>query len=123
MIKKLQKDCQMLSTTVTGQAARVKEQDIQIAELIDKADKQRSELEAKSHEAEGLKTQLLSKDVPVAVTNAVVKETPTVEVREVIKYVDNPNSETCEQLRSELSVLREQMSSLETLKSEAESAF
>ena len=95
MIKKLQKDCQMLSTTVTGQAARVREQDNQIAELIDKADKQRVELEAKCREAESLKTQAeqLSRDAPAAVVN----ETPTtVEVREVIKYVDNPNSETCE---------------------------
>ena len=72
MIKKLQKDCQMLSSTVTGQAARVKEQDSQIAELIDKADKQRAELEAKNQEAESLKTQLLSKDAPAPVTNAVV---------------------------------------------------
>ena len=47
----------MLSTTVTGQAARVREQDNQIAELIDKADKQRVELEAKCREAESLKTQ------------------------------------------------------------------
>ena len=66
MIKKLQKDCQLLSSTVTGQAARVKEQDSQIAELIEKADKQRAELEAKNHENESLKTQLLSKDTAPA---------------------------------------------------------
>ena len=66
----------MLSSTVTGQAARVKEQDSQIAELIEKADKQRAELEAKNREAEILKTQLLSKDVSAPDNSSVVNQTP-----------------------------------------------
>ena len=85
MIRKLQKDCQMLSQTVTGQAQKVKEQQSKIEELLSQLAKSKEELMVGQKEAESLRGQL--SNGPGNNTISPVK----VEVKEVIKYVDNPN--------------------------------
>jgi len=37
-----------------------------------------------------------------------------VEIKEIIKYVDNPNCEACEKLRNELADLRAQLTTIES---------
>ena len=109
-VKKLQKDCQILSSTVSGQAAKIREQESQIAELNFQCDSLKDQAEVKLQEVQNLKSQLEEAlNVPPV---KIPEPERIVEVREVVQYVEKSDCASCDRLTSEKAALEELNSKL-----------
>ena len=94
--KKLQEDCKRLSATIAGQASHIKDQDRRICELTQQLDALKADLQLKVQQADDLQVQLESR----------ASAEPVVEIKEVVKYVEHPNCDACEQLNEQLASMQ-----------------